>query len=55
MENYMWRVVMHDDFNEPLTVAMFLLESDARKWASEENKREDANYSVMTPKKSLRQ
>lgn len=55
MENYLWRVIMHDgNLNDPITVAMFLLEIDARKWAGEENKDDaDANYSVLPPKKSL--
>jgi len=54
MEKYMWRVVMHDgNLNNPITVAMFLLETDARKWAADENKDTEENYSVLLPFKSI--
>lgn len=54
MIDYMWRIVLTDSSNEVTTVALFLLESDARKWAAEENKEEDGgNYSVVTPKRLL--
>lgn len=56
MINYLWRVIMIDNTGEEnaTSVALFLLEGDARKWAAQENKNEpDVNYSVLPPKKSL--
>jgi len=54
MINYLWRVIMHDgNLNDPPSVAFFLLESDARKWAAQENKDTEDNYSVLPPKKSV--
>jgi hypothetical protein len=55
MLDYMWRVIMTDNTNEVITVALFMLEYDARTWAEEENKDcPDVNYSVVQPKKNLR-
>lgn len=53
MIDYMWRVIMIDGSSDQTTVALFLLESDARKWAAEENKADNlTNYSAVPPKKS---
>lgn len=53
MVNYMWRVIMIDSTSEVTTVALFLLECDARKWAAQENKIDAmTNYTVSAPKRS---
>jgi hypothetical protein len=54
MVNYMWRVTMTDSTSDVTTVALFLLENDAREWAAKENKNDDVtNYSVLPPRKML--
>ena len=55
MLDYMWRVVMTDQSGkDPIIVALFLLQSDAHKWALKESEEENSgSYTVFPPKKSV--